>query len=66
MCRFVTGSDSTKEEDAVKKFLRDEGSDSEEVSTPLMLDVTSLSRNFCCLALVRFLTLQPLYGKRPH
>lgn len=39
------------------QFLRDEGSDSEEVLTPLMLDGTYLSRNFATLG--PFLTLQP-------
>lgn len=39
------------------QFLRDEGSDSEEVLTPLMLDRTYLSRNFATLG--PFLTLQP-------
>jgi len=39
------------------QFLRDEGSDSEEVITPLMLDGTYLSRNFATLG--PFLTLQP-------
>ena len=31
------------------QFLRDQGSDSEEVVTPLMLDGTYLSRNFATL-----------------
>ena len=42
------------------QFLRDEGSDSEEVITPLMLDGTYLSRNFATLG--PFLTLQPPCG----
>ena len=44
------------------QFLRDEGSDSEEVITPLMLDGTYLSRNFATLG--PFLTLQPPCGSR--
>jgi len=31
------------------QFLRDQGSDSEEVVTPLMLDGTYLSKNFATL-----------------
>lgn len=51
------------------QFLRDEGSDSEEVITPLMLDGTYLSRNFATLG--PFLTLQPpcvilMYALFPH